>query len=218
MIFVVQLQDALLAEQEQISFLETIATQVRIIRQQLAQKQVLANKSAEHGAELAQTQHIPREQASEGSGAGHRAQNHDARQQRPAPIHINLTQSDGSETHSHISLSSDTQSESSVHMQDNEIQEPVSFNEEEDAIYMANEYLDDEIAKEVELMEQPYQSTQESVIDTQEETASSPTQSAFVRPFPSSKRVLHVRGGKTRISGNPKGRKVAINAWLRRTP
>ncbi|KAJ2955496.1 hypothetical protein NQZ79_g8511 [Umbelopsis isabellina] len=211
---VLTLQDALLAEQEQIVLLEFIASQTRLIREQLAHKKVLASRSAAEWTKPEETQHIPKKQENEGPSAGHQAPNYYAPLQLSAPIEVDLIHNDHSDTRSHISLSSD--SDSLENAQDKETQESVTFNEEEDAIYMANEYLDDEIAKQVEMMEQPYQSTQESIMETQEEVDCSPTPSAFVRPYPTNTRPLIVRGGKTRMSGKPKGEKVAFHPWLKR--
>ncbi|KAG2174761.1 hypothetical protein INT43_005819 [Umbelopsis isabellina] len=209
------LKDALLAEQEQIGLLEFIASQTRIIREQLAQKQIMTILSAAETAKPVATQPVfKKKQPKKGPSAGHQPQNHDAPLQPSVPFEINLIRSDHSDTRSHISISSD--SDSLENVQDNETQESVTFNEEEDALYMANDYLDDEIAKEVELIDQPYQSTQESAVDTQEEAELSTTPSAFVRPYPSLTRPLIVRGGKSRKSGKAKGEKVAFQPWLKR--
>lgn len=204
----------MLAEQEQISLLDFIASQTRVIREQLAHKNSLAILSAAEGAKAVESQIKSEKPQKVGPSAGHQAQYNDTPLQLSIPAEINLTRGDHADTRSLISLSSN--SDSLETSQINGIQESVAFNDEEDAIYMANDYLDDEIAKEVEMIEQPYQSTQESVMGTQEEMDSSPTPSAFVRPYPSLTRPLIVRGGKTRKSGKPKGEKVTFQPWLKR--
>ena len=90
-----------------------------------------------------------------------------------------------------------------------------AFNDDEDRIYMEDNFLDQQIMNEVDNMEENNESTQESVDPQPNEVNQDLIPSAFANSKPV-KQVLYVRGGHRRAFASMKKRKHPTHGWMRR--